>query len=154
MIFHLLNPEQKKDLYFYAKEKNFRNSFFRYFANRSHVILMNINKDLQYSLQKIAKVLKSHKKILIFPEGTRSRDGKVQKFKNTFATISKTLNVPVVPVAIKGAYEAMPYTSKLPKKGNVSVEFLDPIYPNQLTENESVNKTQEVVMDRVPCGLL
>ncbi len=101
---------------------------------------MDINKDLITSLQKIAQILKNGKKIVIFPEGTRSRDGKIQKFKNTFAAIAVSLNVPVVPVAINGAYESMPYTRLFPKRGNVTVEFLKSVLPNSLSENEIVKK--------------
>ncbi|MBP7553714.1 MAG: AMP-binding protein [Spirochaetes bacterium] len=140
IIYYFLKKEDKKNVYFFAKEKNFRNSLFTYFAKRARIIIMDINKDLITSLQKIAQILKNGKKIVIFPEGTRSRDGKIQKFKNTFAAIAVSLNVPVVPVAINGAYESMPYTRLFPKRGNVTVEFLKSVLPNSLSENEIVKK--------------
>ncbi len=142
IVYNFLDKKHRDDLFFLAKEKNFRNTFLRTFAKNAHVVIMDINRDLLASLQKIAKLLKSGKKVMIFPEGTRTRDGNIQKFKNTFAQIAKTLNVPVVPVAIKGAFEAMPHTKKLPQEGEVKVHFLKPIDPEKLTEEEIVEQTR------------
>lgn len=149
VVYHLLHNAENDDLYFLAKEKNFRNPFFKLFADNARVIVMDINKNLQMSLQNVAEVLRQGKKVLIFPEGTRSRTGSLQRFKNTFASISKALDVPVIPVAIKGAYEAMPYTKKLPGRGDVSVEFLAPVKPDGLSEEEIVDQTFALISQKV-----
>jgi long-chain acyl-CoA synthetase len=122
------------DLFFFAKEKNFNFAFARILTARAHIIIMDLNRNLADSLRMIASVLRMNKKVLIFPEGARSRDGKLQHFKKSFAIISKELDVPVVPVAINGTFESLPINSKFPAKGHVTVEFLDPIYPAQLDE--------------------
>jgi long-chain acyl-CoA synthetase len=76
-------------------------SILKYLAHRNNVILVDVNKDLKHSIQKMAEVLKAGKNLLIFPEGTRSLNGNLGDFKQTFAILSQELNVPVVPVAIK-----------------------------------------------------
>ena len=152
VVYHFLKKKHKKDVYFVAKEKNFRNPLFRFFASNSRVIVMDINRNLHESLQKIAEILHRGKKVMIFPEGTRTRTGNMQRFKNTFASISKALNVPVIPVAIKGAFESMPYTSRLPKKGQVSVEFLDRVNPDNLSEEEIVRVTFQAISERLAMG--
>lgn len=119
-----------KNTYFYAKEKHVRNRFIRAFAVRNNVIVMDINKDLKESLQKLAEVLKNGKNIIIFPEGTRTNSGKLGSFKKAFAILSHELNVPVVPVSIKGAFEALPKGSKIPRPWKkIRVKFHKPIYP-------------------------
>ena len=51
----------------------------------------------------------THKKILLmFPEGERSIDGSVKKFKKGAPILAKHLNVPIVPVALKGIHELWP----------------------------------------------
>jgi 1-acyl-sn-glycerol-3-phosphate acyltransferase len=45
--------------------------------------------------------------IVLFPEGTRSRDGKLQPFLGGFAILAKKLDRPVIPVAINGAFGVM-----------------------------------------------
>ncbi len=55
-----------------------------------------------------------------------------------FAILSKELNVPIVPVAINGAYAVMPKGSKMPKRGKVTVEFLKPIQPQTTDTYDSL----------------
>lgn len=67
--------------------------------------------------------------LLIFPEGTRSRDGKMGEFKPGVAALARALRVPVVPVALIGAHDAMPVGRSWPKSGRPPVRLLigDPI---------------------------
>ncbi|MBS2097050.1 AMP-binding protein [Carboxylicivirga linearis] len=127
-----LKKQTIRNTYFYAKEKHVNSKFLKYIANRHHVIIMDLNKDLKESIQKMGEALKKKKNLIIFPEGTRSFDGTLGEFKKTFAILSKELNVPIVPVSIKGAKDALPKGSKFPKPWRkVSVEFLKPVYPEQ-----------------------
>jgi long-chain acyl-CoA synthetase len=129
-----LKKQVLKNTYFYAKEKHVRNRWLRSLANRNNVIIMDINHDLKQSLQKLAEVLKKGKNIIIFPEGTRTRTGEVGSFKKTFAILSSELNVPIVPVSIKGAYEAMPKGKKIPRPWKkIQVKFHKPIFPEGLS---------------------
>ncbi len=129
-----LKKETLKNTYFYAKEKHVRKGWIKYIAHRHNVIVMDLNRDLKLSLQKLAEVLKRGKNVIIFPEGTRSRDGQLGKFKKTFAILSRELNVPVVPVRIQGAYEALPSGGLLPRPWKkIRVHFLEPVYPQNLS---------------------
>ena len=108
-----------------------KQGWLRFIANRHNVIVMDLN-NLKDSIQKMGEALKSKKNLIIFPEGTRTVNGKLGDFKKTFAILSKELNIPIVPVSIKGAYEALPKGSFFPKPfRKVRVEFLEPIYPNK-----------------------
>lgn len=66
--------------------------------------------------------------LLIYPEGTRSRTGAMAKFKTGVAALSIQHGVPVLPIALVGAYAAMPYGQKLPVPGrpHVHVVFGNP----------------------------
>lgn len=132
--------------FIYAKEHHWQSSFKRFLARKNNVILMDINKDVKESLQKMAEVLRKGKKLIIFPEGTRSTDGEMNAFKQTFAILSKELNIPIVPVAIKGTYDAFPTGKSFPKLfKKVSVEFLKPVYPENLSYNHLKDKVQTLV---------
>jgi long-chain acyl-CoA synthetase len=129
-----LKNNQMKKTYFYAKEKHVRNKIVKFIADRHNVIVMDINKDLKTSLQKLASVLEKGKNIIIFPEGTRTKTGELGKFKKTFAILSSELKVPVVPVAISGAFDALPKGSRWPKPfKEIKVKFLDPVTPGDHT---------------------
>ncbi|MFV0252625.1 MAG: lysophospholipid acyltransferase family protein [Beutenbergiaceae bacterium] len=62
--------------------------------------------------------------LLIFPEGTRSKDGVMRSFKPGAAALARALRVPVVPVAIVGAYDAMPKGRNWPKPGRPPIKLL------------------------------
>ncbi|SFE36825.1 AMP-binding protein [Thermophagus xiamenensis] len=127
-----LKSRQLRKTYFYAKEKHIRQRWLKFLANRNNIIIMDLNKDLKTSIQKMAEVLKRNRNLIIFPEGTRSKSGHLGPFKKTFAILSRELNVPIVPVSIKGAHKALPKGSKFPKPfKKVDVEFLEPIYPGK-----------------------
>jgi long-chain acyl-CoA synthetase len=130
----------------YAKEKHWRLPVMRFIANRNNIILMDINKDLKSSLQKMAAVLGKGKNILIFPEGTRSSDGKLGQYKKTFAILSQELNVPVVPVVIDGSHKVLPAGAWFPRPfRKVSVRFLKPVYPL----NHTYESLKDLVHNRV-----
>ena len=141
-----LKNKMVRNTYFYAKEKHIKSRFLKYFANRHHIIIMDLNKDLKESIQKMGEALKKQKKLIIFPEGTRSFDGQLGEFKKTFAILSRELNVPIVPVSIKGAVNALPRGSKFPRPfKKVSVEFLKPVYPS----GESYENITELVYNSI-----
>ncbi|MDD2317512.1 MAG: AMP-binding protein [Desulfobacterales bacterium] len=130
-VISFLKNSLNKNTYFYAKKKHVQKSWLKFLAIRNNVIVMDISKDLKASLQKLAEVLRQGKNIIIFPEGTRTKDGRIGGFKKTFAILSRELNVPVVPVAIQGAFEALPAGTVIPKPyQKIQVSFLDPIYPD------------------------
>ncbi len=146
----LLKGKNFKNTYFYAKQKHVKNPLVRFLADRNNVIVVDINSGLKESIQKLAEVLKKGKNIMIFPEGTRSMDGTLGDFKKLFAILSKELNVPVVPVTINGAYQALPVGTLFPRPfREVSVSFQQPIFP----EGYSYDSLTEKVYQQVRGGL-
>jgi 1-acyl-sn-glycerol-3-phosphate acyltransferase len=78
-----------------------------------------------------AKLLAEGWTVVIFPEGTRSRDGFVGSFQTGAAELAVECQVPVIPVGILGTYAAMPRGSHWPVPGRprVSVRYGQPIIP-------------------------
>lgn len=146
----LLKFKLMRKTYFYAKEKHIRNPFVKFLANRNNIIVMDLNHNLKESIQKMAEVLRKNRNLIIFPEGTRTRDGKMGDFKKTFAILSRELNVPVVPVSINGAFEALPKGSFFPKPfKKIRVEFHEPVFP----ENHSYDSLSDMVRDKIESSL-
>ncbi|MBN2038552.1 MAG: AMP-binding protein [Spirochaetes bacterium] len=139
-----------KNTYFYAKSKHVNNSLVKFIARKNNVIVVDITNDLKGSIQKLAEVLRKGKNIIIFPEGTRTRDGKLGVFKQTFAILSRELNIPVVPVAINGAYDALPSGSKFPKFfKKVTVDFLKPVYPEKKSYKMIINSVEKAIAQKL-----
>src|SRR6185369_4246968 len=80
-------------------------------------------------LKETLKRLKRGEMVLIFPEGTRTPDGQVAPLKPGFCAIARRANVPLVPVAIDGAFDAWPRFSPVPRPATIHVEFGPPIEP-------------------------
>jgi 1-acyl-sn-glycerol-3-phosphate acyltransferase len=64
---------------------------------------------------------------LIFPEGTRSRNGKLQKFRRGGFFLATTSQSAIIPISIQGTYELMPKGSFFVKKGKIKVDFHPPV---------------------------
>jgi len=77
--------------------------------------------------------------VLVFPEGTRSRNGSLGRFKPGAAAIAARCGVPLLPVCVEGAHECWPRSRTLPRPGRAAVAFGEPIAtegmsPEELTE--------------------
>jgi long-chain acyl-CoA synthetase len=137
VVLSYLDKPILKNTFSYAKKDHVKGWFRRYLASHTNVIVMDLSKDLKYSIMKMAEVVKQGKKILIFPEGTRTKNGKIGEFKKTYAILSTELKIPVVPVAITGAYSAMSSGEKRIKRGEkVTIQFLPAVYPGELKPEE------------------
>jgi Long-chain acyl-CoA synthetases (AMP-forming) len=146
----LLRTHQIRNTYFYAKAQHVKKPFTKFLANNHNVIVVDLNKNLKESIQKMGEVLRLKKNLIIFPEGTRSLNGNLGQFKKTFAILSRELNIPIVPVSINGAYKALPKGRKFPlpwKK--IDVEFHEPVYPEQ----NSYETLSTIVRDRIKQSL-
>ena len=145
-----LKKEVLKKTYFYAKEKHVKNKFIKALADRNNVIVMDMNRDLKESLQKLAAVLKENKNIIIFPEGTRTYSGSLGEFKKFFAILSLEFNVPVIPVSINGAIKALPRGSFFPRPWKkIDVKFLKPVYPANHSYESLTNVVYEALAKEI-----
>jgi len=64
---------------------------------------------------------------LIFPEGTRSRDGSLQAFRRGGFFLALAGGAPIVPVTIRGTFELMPKGRRSVRRGKVGIVFHPPI---------------------------
>ena len=145
MVNNSFTNKELSNNYYIATALHFKSKTMKYLANNGNIILVDVNKNLKNTLQAASKVLKTGKKLIIFPEGARTRDGELQDFKKTFAILAKELNVPIYPFVLKGAYEAFPYNQKFPKKHDLAVEFLERIEPENKTVEEIVEETRNKI---------
>jgi len=79
------------------------------------------------SLEKAIEELRGGQSFLIYPEGTRSPDGRLQEFKKGAVVMAIKAGVPIVPVACSGAHRVMEKRSLEIHPGEILVEFLEPI---------------------------
>ncbi len=140
-----LSYKTLKNSYFFATEEHVKHPVVKSLAKRNNIIIME-KRNLKNSILKLSEVLKLGKNVVIFPEGSRSYDGEMVPFKKTFAILSKELNVPVVPVCIRGAYDVLPRGSKWIKPKKIEVDYLPPVMPaNEDTYDSISDKVRDSI---------
>jgi len=110
------------------------------------VIPVDMETRLSSAMQLSAHVLRRGKVLCVFPEGGRSRDGGIKEFKKGVGIISRELDIPIVPAAIRGTYEMLRVGGKFPKPAKVSVTFGKPVYPEGMDYDEIVKKLYDEVV--------
>lgn len=136
-----------KKTFFLAFEVVFGRSFLGMLSSISQMIMIDINNDLKTAMQRTAEPLKRGANVVIFPEGARSRDGKLLPFKRYYAILSKELNVPIVPAMIDGTFEAMPAGKLFPRPAKVRLKYLSPVYPDGLSYDEINERVKKAISE-------
>jgi 1-acyl-sn-glycerol-3-phosphate acyltransferase len=83
----------------------------------------------QAQLHSSSQLLKSGWNLVLFPEGSRTPDGRIHEFKAGVGHLANETGTPVVPMHIRGAYQVMPKGQKLPIPGPVRVRIGKPMAP-------------------------
>ena len=104
------------------------------------------------SLEKAIEAMRGGQSFLIYPEGTRSPDGRLQEFKKGAVVMAIKAGVPIVPIACSGAHRVMRKQSLEIHPGEILVEFLEPIEASKYSfdERETLN---EIVHHAMAAGL-
>lgn len=108
-----------------------------------NIIPVDMDAKLQGAMQLSAHALRHGNVLCIFPEGGRSRDGKLKKFKKGIGILAVELNAPIVPMAIRGAYSMLPVGDKFLKPARIWVSFGKPILPAGKAYDELVAELQQ-----------
>jgi len=104
----------------------------------------------QKSIKNAEEKLKNGASVVIFPEGSRTKDGNVNKFKRGAFKIAEDLKLPIVPITIDGAYKAMPHNSFYIKPCKIVATIHQHIDCEQLTEEnmeQYIAKTRETIIN-------
>jgi 1-acyl-sn-glycerol-3-phosphate acyltransferase len=127
LLLPLVVPGRK--VVFLAKADYFDKWYLRWFFKGANVIPVRreSHSASEDALRAGVRALRDNKLVGIFPEGTRSPDGRLYRGKTGVARMALEAQVPVIPVAISGTYQLMPYDRKIPRPGRVQLRFGKPL---------------------------
>lgn len=125
----------------------FRKILFLYSMIGFNTFLLPQKSGFRKSLAFMGKLIDKNMNILIFPEGTRSKNGKLQDFMSGLGLLVKELQAPVIPVKILGMEKIYPRGSIFPKKGTCTVIFGKPIEFTTESPSEIIQKSKEAVLN-------
>ncbi|RPJ07899.1 MAG: long-chain fatty acid--CoA ligase, partial [Spirochaetaceae bacterium] len=131
--------------FFWVKASRFASEIVRFLTGNRSIIILDRESLLKQALLKSASLLKNGHNLIVFPEGIRTRDGKMAKFKKTFAILARELNIPILPARIDGAHKALPYRSARIRRSKITVRFLSPIYPGSMSYDEITQRVESAI---------
>jgi len=110
-------------------------------------------KKVYQALQKAATYIRRHKwfSVIIMPEGTRTRDGKIGMFRRGGFLLAIKTKIPIIPMTINGLYNIQQKGGFLIRSGKVDVVVHEPVETKNLTEEDStvlMKQVREVIVSR------
>ncbi len=139
-----------RNLNFLARHTLFRNRAFAFLLKVLDSIEIDRERGGLSGLKEMLSRLKRGELVLLFPEGTRTLDGSILPIKPGFIPVAKRSEVPLVPVAVVGAFECMPKGSKWIFPKPIAVVFGKPISAQeylQMTDEELLMRVEKTLSD-------
>ena len=119
---------------FAARDSLFKIPLFGTFVHSFNAIPIKRGQADLAAMKIFVEKLKDGFGLVLYPEGTRTSDGKIAEIKPGFSLLARRANVPVIPAVIDGAFECWPKHKKIFKAGKVFVAYGKPISPEKIAE--------------------
>jgi long-chain acyl-CoA synthetase len=136
----------KTNLFFMGYRGYFDVPVVRNLIKAMRIIPLDLSRHMLEAMRSASYVLGKGKILCVFPEGERSINGELSKFKKGIGILSRELDVPIVPVVIRGAFEAWPRVRTFPRLGpKMTIEFGKSIPPSELMASGAKEDYEAVV---------
>jgi len=136
----------KRRVSFLARESLFTHWLFGRMIRSVGTIPVRLGEADISAMRKVIDVLKAGRGVCLFPEGTRSSDGRITRFKPGFGLLCRRGKAAVVPVVIDGAFECWPRHKKLFSPGRIAVCY-GKVIPAEQAKKMGDAKLAEVLTD-------
>ena len=119
----ILGVASLRPLYFFARANLFQNPVFGWLIRSLHAFPVHIERLDKDAIERAIKELTEGKVVVVFPEGTRSRGGELRAGQAGAGFLAVKAKVPVLPVYLRGVYDAFPPGAKMIRPKKISVHF-------------------------------
>jgi 1-acyl-sn-glycerol-3-phosphate acyltransferase len=134
----------RRRMNYLARDTLFGFALFRWLINSLDAIPIDREGIGLSGIKESLKRLKRGEMVLVFPEGTRTPDGEIGRFRPGFTALAVRSKSAILPVAIEGAYAAWPRCCKFPRPGRIHIHYGSPILPHELAEYSERELLEEV----------
>ncbi len=140
-----------RELSYFARKTLFKPGFPNWLLRQVNSIPVDRDGDSDITaFKQVFKTLKGERGITLFPEGTRTHDGKIQLAKKGVGLIACKTQVPVIPARIFGSYEAYGRTMKVPSiKPAINIVFGKAIYPAEYDLDSKHTERYQIAADLI-----
>lgn len=136
----------KRHLHFLARDSLFTNRYFRWLISSLNAIPVKRDRADLSSMKIVIDKLKNGSGVCLFPEATRTNDGKIAPFKAGVGLLCRRAEAVIVPVVIDGAFQCWPRHKKIFSPGQVVVCYGKVISAEQI-KNVSNRKFAKLLTD-------
>jgi 1-acyl-sn-glycerol-3-phosphate acyltransferase len=119
----------RRPIYYMAWNRLFDVRGLNWLIRRLRAFPVEIESRDPRAAREAVRLLQAGEAVMIFPEGSRSLDGRVGRFKPGAFRLAVSLGVPILPVTIAGGHEAWPPGRTLPRRGNMTITYHPLVYP-------------------------
>ncbi len=150
----LVGCQVPRQMRFFARKSLWDNKLVGWWMNQVETIPVERDSGDVGAIKRVLQALKENRAIVLFPEGTRTTDGHLQKAKAGVGLMACKTGVPVVPCRIYGSFEAFGKGKSLPRFGTpISIVFGPPIAASEY-DDPSLGKARydtaaQRIMDRI-----
>jgi len=123
----LIGMISNRRLNYLARKTLFKNRLFGFLIRILDAIELDRERGSLAGLKEMLKRLQRGELVLLFPEGTRTANGEVSELKPGFIPVARRSNVPLVPIAIVGAFDCLPRGSRVPTRKPIAVVIGKPV---------------------------
>jgi len=123
-----------RQMYYLARESLFSNWFFAGLISSVNTLPLKQAEGDLTTVRKVIELLKAGKGVCLFPEGTRTNDGRIEPFKSGLGLLCRRGNAAIIPAVIDGAFECWPRHKRMFSFGSAWVQIGRPITAAQVKE--------------------
>ena len=126
--------------------------FLGWHLRRSGHVLVDRSKPGNSTMLQIKELMRQRVSLLVFPEGTRSADGRVARFRAGIVLLAIEAGLPIVPVAVEGTRHVMRKGRLMTCPGNVRVRVMEPV-PTATWETSQARELAGIIERSVRAGV-
>lgn len=143
----IISASCKEEAYFLARGSLFTNKVFAWLLRNLNAYPVSGTAQDRASLKLVCEFLEQDKKVVVFPEGVRSYNGKLAPIKNGIGMLALRSKCPIIPTYIHGTYEVWDRSRKYPKLwGSTAVYYGKPINWQDFAHLEKKEAQEQITL--------